>query len=180
MAKTSIRAISARALALLMALEGFRAMPYRDIAGVWTDGYGNTHGVVPGRPVTEAQARATLIKHTENFGAQILKCLNREPTQAQYDAFVLAAINFGIGAPGKASGFCWQKSGSPSTIVRRFNAGDEPGACLALMQWVYANKKYVQGLFNRRWQEYQLCLEGTYAWNTTSGRHATQPERGTQ
>lgn len=109
MAKTTVRAISTRALALLMVLEGFRAMPYVDIAGVWTDGYGNTHNVVPGRPVTEEQAKATLIKHTEQFGSQVLKCLDREPTQGQYDAFVLAALNFGAGAPGKASGFAGRK-----------------------------------------------------------------------
>ena len=167
MAKTSVRAISARALALLMVLEGFRAMPYVDIAGVWTDGYGNTHNVVPGRPVTQEQAKATLIKHTEQFGSQVLKCLNREPTQGQYDAFVLAALNFGTGAPGKASGFCWQKNGKPSTIVQRFNSGDEPGACLALLQWVNANGKFVKGLHNRRWQEYQLCVADTYTWKVT-------------
>ncbi|MDH0200710.1 lysozyme [Comamonas aquatica] len=114
--------------------------------------------------MTEEQARATLIKHTEQFGSQVLKCLNHEPTQGQYDAFVLAALNFGTGAPGKASGFCWQKSGRPSTIVQRFNSGDEPGACLALLQWVNVNGKFVKGLHNRRWQEYQLCVADTNTW----------------
>ena len=159
------RALSAGALVLLMALEGFRAVPYRDIVGVWTDGYGNTHGVVPGKAVTEPEARATLVKHIKVFGQGVLDCLDREPSQGQYDAWVLMAVNTGLGAPGKADGWCWLKSGRKSTLVRRFNAGDEGGACLAMLAWVNAGGRYSQGLFNRRWQEYQLCIEGTLNWS---------------
>lgn len=160
------RSLSAGAFVLLMALEGFRAVPYRDIAGVWTDGYGNTHGVVPGQAVTEPAARATLQRHTEAFGQGVLDCLDREPTQGQYDAWVLMSLNTGLGAPGKADGWCWLKSGRKSTLARRYNAGDELGACLAMLQWTRAGGAYSQGLFNRRWKEYQMCIEGTARWNT--------------
>lgn len=160
------RSLGAGAFVLLMALEGFVALPYKDIAGVWTDGYGNTHGVVPGKAVTEPEARATLKRHTEVFGQGVLDCLDREPTQGQYDGWTLMAVNIGLGAPGKADGWCWLKSGRKSTLVRRYNAGDEGGACLAMLQWVRAGGGYSQGLFNRRWKEYQLCIEGTVRWNT--------------
>ena len=164
------RALSAGAFVLLMGLEGFRAMPYRDIGGVWTDGYGNTHDVVPGQPVTEPAARATLSKHTGAFGQGVLDCLDREPSQGQYDAWVLMALNTGLGAPGKKDGWCWLKSGRKSTLVRRFNAGDELGACLAGLSWVKVGGQYSQGLFNRRWAEYQLCIAGTSRWGSGGPR----------
>ena len=166
--------LTARALALLMMLEGFRSMPYRDIAGVWTDGYGNTHGVVPGRPVTQAQAQATLAKHVETFGRGVQECLDYQPTQGQFDAFVLMAVNVGLGAPNKGDGFCWLKNGRNSTVVRRFNAGDEGGACLAMLQWNKAGGKYSQGLHNRRWAEYQMCISSTVRWRISAPRHITR------
>lgn len=166
--------LSARALLLLMALEGFRAVPYLDIAGVWTDGYGNTHGVVPGQRVTREQARETLEQHVAVFGKGVQSCLDYAPTQGQFDAFVLMAVNTGLGAKGKASGFCWLKDGRNSTVVRRYNAGDEGGACLAMLQWVKAAGRYSQGLFNRRWQEYQLCVSSTQRWRWSAPRHITR------
>lgn len=164
--RPNAKTLSKAAIAALMVFEGFRAMPYLDISGVWTDGYGNTHGVEPGAAVSEPQARARLVEHVNVFGSGVLKCLDREPTQGQYDAFVLMAYNTGLGKVGKADGFCEAKRGGPSTIARRFNAGDEGGACLAMLRWVNAGGKYSQGLFNRRWQEYSLCLSGTKTWNT--------------
>lgn len=163
--RPGVKTLSAAAVACLMLFEGFRSMPYRDIAGVWTDGYGNTHGVVPGVAVSEPVARARLVAHVDVFGTGVLKCLNREPTQGQYDAFVLMAYNTGLGKAGKADGFCEAKRGGPSTLVRRYNAGDEGGACLAMLRWVNAGGAYSRGLFNRRWQEYNMCLDGTYTWN---------------
>ncbi len=155
------RTASAAAVLLLMALEGFHALPYRDLGGVWSDGYGNTANVVPDKAVTEPAARATLVKHVDSFGDGVLACLNHEPTQGQYDAFVLMAYNTGLGKSGAADGFCYLKRGGPSTVVRRYNAGDELGACLAMLAWVTVKGRYVQGLFNRRWQEYLLCVAGT-------------------
>lgn len=38
--------------------EGCRLTPYEDGVGVWTDGYGNTHGVVPGHAITQEKADA--------------------------------------------------------------------------------------------------------------------------
>lgn len=41
---------SMEGLKLIADYEGCRLQPYQCDAGVWTDGIGNTSGVVPGRP----------------------------------------------------------------------------------------------------------------------------------
>lgn len=40
--------------------EGYRDISYRDVAGIWTIGYGHTKGVLPDQEITEAQADAFL------------------------------------------------------------------------------------------------------------------------
>lgn len=159
------RKITATAIAALVALEGFRSIPYRDIAGIWTDGYGNTEGVVPTVYVTEPQARAKLEGHVNEFGNGVQACLHREPSQGQFDAFVLLAYNIGVGAPGGRAGFC------PSSVVARFNRGDEPWACAAILKFdkarVNGELRVVRGLNNRRWVEYHLCIADTTNWSTS-------------
>ena len=46
-------------LKLIADYEGCRLQPYQCDAGVWTDGIGNTSGVVPGKTITERQAAGT-------------------------------------------------------------------------------------------------------------------------
>ena len=45
-----------RGMKLIADYEGCRLQPYQCSAGVWTDGIGNTSGVVPGKTITERQA----------------------------------------------------------------------------------------------------------------------------
>jgi len=161
--RRTTKRVGAAAIVTLMALEAFRSVPYKDIAGIWTDGYGNTHGVVPTVHVTEPQARERLIGHVNQFGAGVLECLDREPTQGQFDGMTLLAYNIGVGAPGGRSGFC------PSSIVARFNAGDEPWACAGILKFdkarVNGELRVVRGLNNRRWVEYHLCIADTTNWS---------------
>lgn len=104
------------------------------------------------------------------FGVEARSADAREFGDFRRDFDHLADVHAGLGAPGKKDGFCWLKSGRKSTLVRRFNAGDELGACLAMLSWVKAGGQYSRGLFNRRWQEYQLCIEGAAQWNTGGRR----------
>lgn len=120
--RVSARTISIGALGLLMLLEGFSALPYRDIAGIWTDGYGNTKNVTPGKAVTKPQAQATLKAHVDSFGAAVLAVLTVPPTQGQFDAYLLLAYNIG------AAAF------RSSSTVRAHNSGDPFAACLYLMR----------------------------------------------
>lgn len=151
--RVSARTISIGALGLLMLLEGFSALPYRDIAGIWTDGYGNTKNVTPGKAVTKPQAQATLKAHVDSFGAAVLAALTVPPTQGQFDAYLLLAYNIG------AAAF------RSSSTVRAHNSGDPFAACLYLMRWNKVTlpdgrKVIARGLVNRRYTEYNVCLAG--------------------
>ena len=63
-------------------------------------------------------------------------------------AFLSFAFNVGNGA------FCG------STLTRKANAGDMPGACAELSRWTYAGGKQMPGLVIRRAAERQLCERG--------------------
>ena len=84
-----------------------------------------------------------LLKH-----AQALECVKRPMNDGQKAAFLSFAFNVGNGA------FC------SSTLVRKANAGDMPGACAELSRWTYAGGKQLQGLVNRRAAERKLCEQG--------------------
>lgn len=146
--------ITATALVTLAGLEGANKVggmhvPYRDIVGVWTDGYGNTKNVVPGVPISEEAARATLLKHVAEFSAGVTKTVG-STTQGQMDAYTLLAYNIGQGA--------FAKSGTAAA----HNAGSYADACLYMLRYDKAtfNKvlKVVPGLAKRRYTEYNLCI----------------------
>ena len=139
-------ALSAAGLVALASWESFRSQPYLDIGGVWTDGFGNTNNVVPGKAVTVPQALDTLLANVKTAEQAVNTCIHNPMTQGQYDAFVKFTFNVGNNA------FC------KSTLVKKFNAGDHKGACDELLRWVYVKGQKVNGLVNRRKAEHQLCL----------------------
>ena len=47
--------------------EGFRANAYQDAVGVWTIGYGSTHGVKQGDQISPANAEKLLQKELDDF-----------------------------------------------------------------------------------------------------------------
>lgn len=146
-------AISLSAVAVLMNLESFSSIPYQDIAGIWTNGYGNTFDVGPHtKPVTQAQAQAALVRHVNVFATGINKCLVVTPTQNQYDALMLWTYNVGVTAA------------CHSTLMRNLNEGALPSVwCKQLLKWnkVTVNGHLVpsRGLTNRRQTEYVLCMK---------------------
>jgi len=139
-------ALSAAGLVALASWEAFRAEPYLDIGGVWTDGFGNTNNVQAGKSVSVPQALNQLLINVRTAEGAVNTCITKPMTQGEYDAFVKFTFNVGNSA------FC------NSTLVRKFNAGDNVGACNELMRWVYVKGQRVQGLANRREAERKLCL----------------------
>lgn len=151
--RVSAKRLSATAVAVLMALEAFRSFPYKDIAGVWTNGFGNTEGVTAKTPpVTQEQAKATLLRHADKFGDAVSEALTIEPTQGQYDSYVLVAYNIG------------PEAFASSSTVKAHNRGDFYGACMYELRWnkvtIKGQKVISRGLMNRRFTEYNLCVAG--------------------
>jgi len=131
------------------AQEGRVFKTYRDIGGVLTYCDGATESAQAGKIYTPAECDAQLDRDLERHAAGIAKCIPLERlTAGQKVAFVDAAFNIGVPA------FCG------SSMARRINAGDVPGACDALLMWNRAGGKEVLGLTRRRQRERELCLKG--------------------
>jgi lysozyme len=127
--------------------EGRRYVAYQDIVGVWTICEGHTKGVKQGDTATDAQCDEMAAQDVAEHNAGIRQCITRPMPQNVEIAFTSLAFNVGVGA------FCG------STALRRYNAGDDAGACEAMNLWNKAGNRVVRGLVNRRAAESALCKE---------------------
>lgn len=115
---------SDQGLHLIMEREGCRLTPYQDTVGVWTDGVGNTHGVVPGGPpITMEKAMADLRRNM----AWVEGCINSKVQapleQFEFDALASFIFNLGEG------------QFTSSTLLRLLNQGDKTGAAAQFDRW---------------------------------------------
>jgi len=145
-----VGAVGAAAIALVGAWEGLRLTAYRDVVGIPTVCYGETHGVKLGDRHSKADCDAMLLASLKKHERGMRRCLNRPDAipAKSYVAFVSLTYNIGVGA------FC------RSTARRRLNAGDISGACDAATWFNKAGGRTIRGLINRRSAEHELCLEG--------------------
>ncbi|WP_235409734.1 lysozyme [Escherichia coli] len=139
---------SVEGLKLIADYEGCRLQPYQCSAGVWTDGIGNTSGVIPGKTITERQAAEGLISNVLRVERALEKCVKQQPPQKVYDAAVSFAFNVGTG------------NACSSTLVKLLNQRRWADACRQLPRWVYVKGVFNQGLDNRRAREMAWCLKG--------------------
>lgn len=129
---------SVEGLKLIADYEGCRLQPYQCSAGVWTDGIGNTSGVIPGKTITERQAAEGLISNVLRVERALERCVKQPPPQKVYDAVVSFAFNVGTG------------NACSSTLVKLLNQRRWADACRQLPRWVYVKGVFNQGLDNRR------------------------------
>lgn len=134
-----------RALPVIVRFEGFRSRPYMCSAGVWTVGLGSTR-YLDGQPVRPTDPPIT----REHAYALAVEQLRRDylpavlrlcPGIDSYDrlAGVLSfTYNVGTGAL------------QASTLRRRINAGDWPGAQVEMRRWVRGGGRVLPGLVTRR------------------------------
>lgn len=139
-------ALSATGLVGIILHEGYSDKAIIPIPGdVPTIGFGTTDGVRIGDSITPPRAVARALNDVQKFEGAIKRCVKVELHQYEYDAYTSLAYNIGPDA------FC------KSTLVRKLNARDYSGACSEIMRWNKAGGRVVQGLVNRRAQEFVLC-----------------------
>jgi len=119
-------------------MEGLRLNAYQDRVGVWTNGYGNTHGVVPGSTITAAQAQSDLLSNIAGSEYVINTVVKVPLTQNQFDALVDFVFNLGSG------------NFQSSTLLRLLNQGNYAQAANEFPKWNHAGGVVVDGLTKRR------------------------------
>lgn len=150
-------ALSAAGFVGLLNTEGYIAKAIIPVPGdVPTIGFGSTAGVRLGDTTTPVKAVTRALSDVSRFEGAIKSCVTVPLHQHEYDAFMSLAYNIGPGA------FC------NSTLVKKLNAGDYPGACGEILRWnrfngadcsLSANKKLCGGLWVRRQNEAAKCAQ---------------------
>jgi lysozyme len=135
---------SLKGLALTEEFEGLKLTAYQDQVGVWTNGYGNTHNVVPGSTITLEKAKVDLMNNVQGAVYVVNKVVTVPLTQGQFDACVDFVFNLGSGA--------FQSS----TLLRELNAGNYSAASGQFPLWNHAGGVVVDGLTRRRLAEQVL------------------------
>jgi lysozyme len=126
--------------------EGLRLSAYQDSVGVWTIGYGHTHGVYRGQVITEEEAEALLISDVQWAESQVNALVRTTITQAEFDALVDFVFNLGAG------------NFAHSTLLSLINRRDFAAAALEFAKWDKAGGKTVAGLLRRRQAEENIFV----------------------
>lgn len=140
--------INAAGLQLLEQSEGCELQAYKDVAGVWTIGYGHTGvDVYPGLKISMQRAVDLLKSDLARFENAVNSAVSRNLTPNEFSALVDFAYNVGIGAF------------TSSSLLRCVNAGDTLGAAAQFSRWVYAGGVAQPGLVTRREREKALFIK---------------------
>lgn len=91
-----VMVLSAAGIVTIANREAFRSMPYKDGAGVLTNGYGNTNNVDPTRKVTPERALLDLLHNSNAAAAGVRRCVTVKAHQWEFDAWVALAVNVGV------------------------------------------------------------------------------------
>jgi len=132
---------SGNGLKLTEKFEGCRLTAYQDSGGVWTNGYGNTHGVVPGSTISQQQAEADLNANVQNSVNDVNQLVAVQLTQGEFDALVDFDFNLGRG------------SLATSTLLSLLNAGKFHEAAAQFDRWDHCDGTVMAGLLKRRQAE---------------------------
>lgn len=110
--------------------------------------YGHTAGVQRGDTATLAQCEEFLQRDVTRHCALVYDALMPQRiwlTQGEQDAYCSFAYNLG------------KFKGTDSVYGRLLNH-DDWGACMGLLKYWYSNGQPSRGLWNRRYAEYNLCI----------------------
>ena len=132
--------------------EGCRLTAYQDSVGVWTIGYGHTGPEVKaGLSISQDQATSLLQQDLAMAAGGVDKVVTVPITPNQRGALTSFTYNLGIG------------NLKSSTLLKKLNAGDMPGAAAEFPRWNKAGGKVLPGLVKRRAAEQALflCADGS-------------------
>ncbi len=146
------RTINAAGLDIIKSDEGLRLRAYRDLAGIWTIGYGHTPAA-PGQIIDQAEADRLLRHDVKTASKGVNGAVGGAATTSnQFSAMVSLTFNIGLG------GF------RASTVLRMHKAQKYLVAADAFLMW---NKAHVDGalvpvagLTRRRSEERLLYMTG--------------------
>lgn len=125
----------------------------------YTIGWGHTGpGVTPTSVITQHQAEAVLDVDLDKFERAVEAAVKVSVTDNQFSALVSIVFNVGPGAKDIRDGVLVLKSGQPSTLLRKLNAGDYAGAADQFLVWNKAAGRVLKGLTRRREAERDLFL----------------------
>ena len=143
------RCVNSAGLALVKQFEGLRLTAYRDIAGIWTIGYGHTGGVYSGDTISQEEADWLLaqdLASSENWVA------SRTDTSTDNQFAAMVSLSYNIGGTNFLG----------SSVRRHHNEGNYQAAADSFLLWDKAHVDgqlvVVQGLLNRRNAERTLYL----------------------
>lgn len=138
-------------VAFIQAWEACRLIPYIDVVGIWTCGWGHALKPGEGREVwTQEQADGVFDMDLTERGDQLRAFMTRDATQQQYDALLSLAFNCGVNAIGK------------SGLMAKFNGGEDQACADRFRLWDHAGGREVRGLMRRREAERAIYLTGLY------------------
>jgi lysozyme len=143
--------LSASALVGLAVHEGYRDTAYIPVPGDRpTLGFGDAQGVKPGQKTDPVRALIRLNFQADVFQQQMRRCIGDVPMyQYEWDAVISWAFNVG------------SQAACGSTLVKKLQAFDYPGACKELLKWDKFKGASLPGLTVRRQSEYRQCMGAT-------------------
>lgn len=121
--------LSSSGIKLIKSFEGLRLNAYKDIAGVWTIGYGSTlytngqHIKAGDKLADEAQANTLFVNTLSKYVEAVNKGVKVALTQNQFDALVSFIYNVGTGVV------------NSSTLFKMLNAGNYTNAADQFLLW---------------------------------------------
>ena len=128
-------------------LEGRQYTAYYDVAGVLTLCDGHTgNDIIRGKPYSDLECDALLqrdLQPVKKWVDSAVKVPLGDHTRA-----ALYSFTYNVGYTAFIH----------STLLKKLNSGDTPGACDELRRWIMAGGQRWQGLINRREIERELCL----------------------
>jgi lysozyme len=143
----AVLTLSAAGLIAIAQHEGYRDTAYVPVPGDRpTIGFGAANGVQMGERTDPVRALVRLGQDATEAEQAVQRCANVPMYQHEFDLWVGFTTNVG------QSAFC------RSTAAAKLRALDYAGACAELLRWVHVQGRVVQGLVNRREQEYRRCM----------------------